>query len=248
MPAMSARGSVEQLPLFGVAAGPSAGGVPAEGLAPTHDVAAISIPARSFTGDFYFTHRYADRLWFALGDVAGKGLPAAVIMAMIQEELEHRIESCAVTRCHPSATMQRLHAFLRPLIPRNRFATAVIGHLHDDGRLEIANAGHCPPLLVRGEAIERIGSTGPVLGPLPSATWQTYETMLARGDTLVLYSDGVVESHSPDGDEFGTDRLQQCLNGAPASAGLRLANILAAVDRHSRGRRDDDLTLVVLRH
>src|SRR3954451_4268530 len=88
-----------------------------------HHVAAFSKPARTFTGDFYFTHQADDLLWFALGDVAGKGLPAAVIMAMIQEELEQRIVSCASTRCDPSVTMQRLHLFLKPLMPQNRFAT-----------------------------------------------------------------------------------------------------------------------------
>jgi serine phosphatase RsbU (regulator of sigma subunit) len=122
---------------------------------PAHyNVAAFSKPARTFTGDFYYTHRTDDRLWFALGDVAGKGLPAALIMAMIQEELEHRIESCAATRCDPSTTMQRLHLFLRPLMPSNRFATIVIGHLRDDGVLTIANAGHCPPLIVRNGVVE----------------------------------------------------------------------------------------------
>ena len=100
------------------------------------DVYAVSIPARTFTGDFWFTHRTDDRLWFALGDVAGKGLPAALVMAMIQEELEQRINSCARAGCDPATTMQRLHAFLRPLLPRNRFATVVIGWLRDDGTLD----------------------------------------------------------------------------------------------------------------
>lgn len=250
---MPASGGVIQMPLFkklSVVGGQlsddeSAGN---RQLTTDNSISAISIPARSFTGDFYFTHRYADRLWFALGDVAGKGLPAAVIMAMIQEELEHRIESCAITRCHPSATMQRLHTFLRPLVPRNRFATAVIGHLCDDGTLEIANGGHCPPLIVRGDAIERVPSTGPALGPIASPQWQTFQTALAPGDALVLYSDGVVESPSPDGEEFGMQRLEESLRGGPASAGLISRNILDAVDRHSRGCRADDLTLVVVRN
>ena len=82
-----------------------------------HNIYAISVPARTFTGDFWFTHRTDDRLWFALGDVAGKGLPAALVMAMIQEELEHRITSCARAGCDPATTMQRLHTFLKPLLP-----------------------------------------------------------------------------------------------------------------------------------
>ena len=122
---------------------------------PRFDVHAISVPARTFTGDFWFTHRTDDRLWFALGDVAGKGLPAALVMAMIQEELEHRIASCARAGCDPATTMQRLHAFLKPLLPSNRFATAVIGWLRDDGALTLVNAGHCPPILLRSDGADR---------------------------------------------------------------------------------------------
>lgn len=132
---------------------------------PQFDVHAISIPAKTFTGDFWFTHRAADRLWFALGDVAGKGLPAALVMAMIQEELERRIAPCARAGCDPATTMQRLHEFLKPLLPSNRFATAVIGWLGDDGTMTLVNAGHCPPMLVRADGrIEEIDSTGPVVG------------------------------------------------------------------------------------
>src|SRR5437016_4621824 len=179
------------------------------------NVAAFSKPARTFTGDFYFTHRDSDRLWFVLGDVAGKGLPAAVIMAMIQEELEHRITSCATTKCDPSATMQRLHAFLYPLMPRNRFATVVIGYLRDDGLLTIANAGHCPPLIAHvapagaraPHSIEQIGSTGPVAGILTGSRWRSTTRRLAPGDAILLYSDGLLEARSDDGEEFGVERI-----------------------------------------
>src|SRR4051794_5608558 len=76
---------------------------------PHFEAYAYSKPARTYTGDFYLTHQDSDRLWFVLGDVAGKGINAAVIMAMIQEELEHRIASCATTKCDPSVTLSRLH-------------------------------------------------------------------------------------------------------------------------------------------
>src|ERR1051325_5148280 len=125
MPAVRGPNNVVQIPLFR----PSA-------LRAIADVRALSRPARTFTGDFYFTHRHGDRLWLAHGDVAGKGLRAAFLMAMIQEELEHRITACAETRCDPAVTMQRLHEFLRPLLPKNRFATGVIGSLRDDGTVE----------------------------------------------------------------------------------------------------------------
>jgi sigma-B regulation protein RsbU (phosphoserine phosphatase) len=213
---------------------------------PHFDVHAVSIPARTFTGDFYFTHHVGDRLWFAVGDVAGKGLPAALVMAMIQEELEHRILSCATAGCDPATTIQRLHAFLKPLLPVNRFATAVIGWLDDDGSVRLVNAGHCPPLIVRADgAIERVASTGPAVGILPSAKWRSTTLTLDEGDSLVLYSDGVLEAQSADGDEFGVERLERALVPADC-AEFAAAALLQAVHEHSAGARYDDLTVVVI--
>lgn len=207
------------------------------------DIHAVSRPARTYTGDFYFTHRDGDRLWFAVGDVAGKGLNAALVMAMIQEELEHRITSCAATQCDPSATMSRLHAFLRPLLPRNRFATAVIGHLRDDGTLTVTNAGHCPPLIVRRRgAIEEIGSTGPVAGILASPKWHSTTIHLERGDAIVLYSDGLTESRDGVDEELGVEGLRDALSGRHTSA-----RELATRALSSARKVDDDLTVVVLR-
>ena len=199
------------------------------------ELQAVSRAARTFTGDFYFTHRHNDRVWIALGDVAGKGLPAAIVMAMIQEELEHRIASCASTECDPARTTQRLHEFLAPLIPRNRFATAVIGWLRDDGKLTLVNAGHPPPLIVRRSgAIEEIDSTGPILGVLPSPSWSTMSTQLEEGDALVLYSDGVTEAVVEDG-ELGVSGLKKLL--------ARTTSARELVDTLETG---DDVTMVVV--
>ncbi len=201
---------------------------------------AVSRPARTFTGDFYFTHRHEDRVWIAIGDVAGKGLPAAVVMAMIQEELEQRIVSCATTECDPVRTMGRLHEFLRPLIPRNRFATAVIGHLTDDGVLTVVNAGHCPPLILRRDGrVDAIHSTGPILGILDGAAWRKTTLRLEEGDTLVLYSDGVIEAATWDGEELGVPGLQQILEHRPDDIAEA---VMDAIDV-----RSDDLTLVIVR-
>ncbi len=201
----------------------------------TIDIQAVSRAARTFTGDFYFAHRHDDRLWIALGDVAGKGLPAAIVMAMIQEELEHRIASCASTECDPARTTQRLHEFLAPLLPSNRFATAVIGWLRDDGKLTLTNAGHPPPLIVRRSgAIEEVASTGPILGVLPSASWSTSTTWLSEGDALVLYSDGVTEAVVGDG-ELGVAGLKKLL--ANTTSARKLVDALETTD---------DITMVVL--
>ena len=204
------------------------------------DVHAISIPARAFTGDVYFVHRADDRMWFALGDVAGKGINAAVVMAMIQEQLEE------ITQYDPSGAMLRLHTFLRPLLPLNRFATMVIGCLCNDGTLIIANAGHPGPLIVRSSGeIESIDSTGPVIGVLSTSQWGAFETTLSPGETLVLYSDGVLEAQSPDGEDFGVGRLSTLLGGHTSQQ--IAGEILNAVNHHTSGVRSDDLTLVIIR-
>jgi sigma-B regulation protein RsbU (phosphoserine phosphatase) len=215
----------------------------------TIDIHAVSLPAKTFTGDFWFTHRTADRLWFALGDVAGKGLPAALFMAMIQEEIEQRVTSCARAGCDPATTMQRLHALMRPLLPSNRFATVVIGWLCDDGTLRVVNAGHCPPLVVRnGGAVEEIGSTGPVIGILPRSRWTSTTRRLGAGEWLLLYSDGVTEATSRDGEEFGVAGIERALPCDTSALPARevASAILAAVDRHAAGGRDDDRTLLVI--
>lgn len=215
------------------------------------DVHALSRPAGEFTGDFYFTHRHRDTLWLAIGDVAGKGIHAAVFMAMIQEELEHRIASCAMQSCDPAITMTRLDLFLRTILPPNRFATAAIAQIRDDGTLVVTNAGHCPLLLGRRDgSIETIDSTGPVAGILPSPHWRSIEMPFRRGDTLLAYTDGVTEARSQSGEEFGLARLRDAFEKAIATARRSRdigAALTSALSTHAGAKRDDDLTIIVAR-
>jgi sigma-B regulation protein RsbU (phosphoserine phosphatase) len=214
------------------------------------DVAAYSKPARTFTGDFYLTHRTHDRLWFTLGDVSGKGAHAAVVMAMIQEELEHRIAACASTQCSPAATMQRLHEFLRGILPSNRFATVTIGTLRDDGLLTIVNAGHCPPLIAAASRVEEIHSTGPVAGLLPSSRWTSVTRQLTPGDAVLLFSDGLLEAASVSGEELGSHRIRHAFARASSDesdASAIVSQMLAAARTHT-STYDDDLTLLAIRY
>jgi serine phosphatase RsbU (regulator of sigma subunit) len=232
--------SLSQLPLF------APGAVSPRDV----DLHAVSRPAGDFTGDFYFTHRHEDTLWLVVGDVSGKGLRAAVIMGMIQEELEHHITSCAATGCDPAVMMTRLDLFLRPILPGNRFATVAIAQIRDSGSLIVANGGHCPLLIARRDSsIETIGSTGPVVGILPSARWRSVEVPFRRGDTLLAYTDGVIEAQSGSGEEFGLCALQSAFAAAAAFPSAREIGIAlsAAVHGHAGARRDDDLTMIVAR-
>jgi sigma-B regulation protein RsbU (phosphoserine phosphatase) len=214
------------------------------------DVFAFSRAARTFTGDFYFTHREHDLLWFTLGDVSGKGLPAAIVMAMIQEELEHRITSCATARCDPSTTMMRLHTFLRPLLDSRKFATVVIGNLRDDGLLTIANAGHPSPLIARRDGtIEAIDSTGPVAGLLPVSRWCSVQRRLSRDESLLLYSDGLLEARTPEGSEFGTERISHAFGRTARDSrdARSLVNGVLANAREHDVAFEDDVTLLAIR-
>jgi sigma-B regulation protein RsbU (phosphoserine phosphatase) len=213
------------------------------------DVYAYSRPAGTFTGDFYLTRREGRGIWLALGDVAGKGLPAAVFMAMIQEKLEEVLSGCAARNLHPVEALRRVNEFLLSQLPANRFATAIIAHLAGDGTLEVANAGHCAALIRRrGGGIEPIAPTGPVLGVLEDPNWSSVTTRLRSAETLLLYSDGLVEAGSVRAGEFGVPRVMVALAEAGSADAREISgSIVGAVDRHSGGARDDDLTLVVAR-
>jgi sigma-B regulation protein RsbU (phosphoserine phosphatase) len=171
-------------------------------------------------------------------------------MAMIQEELDHRFAAWVEARSDPAEILLHLHEFLAPILPANRFATAVVGHWRSDGWLVIANAGQSPPLIARGNGmVESFSSTGPVVGLLPNPRWSSRATVLKPGDTLLLYSDGLVEATSRAGEEFGMASVRAALTSAAfmESNAREITNkILGAFDRHARGARDDDLTLVVM--
>ncbi len=216
---------------------------------PGWDVHAFSRPARTFTGDFYLTRRAGGSLWLALGDVAGKGLPAAVFMAMIQEKLEESLAGCAARSLRPAEALRRLNEFLLAQLPANRFATAVVARLGGNGTLEIANAGHCVPLIRRREgSLQPIAPTGPVLGVLTDPRWSSVTARLRADETLLVYSDGLVEAPSARAGEFGMRRIRSLLAGAAAADARGVAGgIVKAVEAHSGGTRHDDLTVVVAR-
>lgn len=215
---------------------------------PFAEIFAFSQPARSVGGDLYqATLRDDGRLGVALGDVSGKGVGAALIMAMVQgllgllHELGQPID----------AVLPALNRSLLQHNPGNRFLTLGLGILHEDGTLEIANAGHCPLAMLRADGtVELVPPHGPILGLLPQAVWRVGSVKLAAGDAVVFYSDGISESFSPKGEEFGVEGVKSTLTGlgdrSAESAGRAL---LDAASAHRAGREaDDDVTLLVVRY
>jgi sigma-B regulation protein RsbU (phosphoserine phosphatase) len=210
----------------------------------TAAVHAISRPATEFTGDFYLYRREPGRLRFSLGDVSGKGLRAAVLMAMVQEEIERGFgegdEAIEI--------VQAVHRALLPEMGGRKFVSLVVGDLDSSGRLTLVNAGHCLPLIIRRTGVDLLPSTGPVAGLLADSEWFTHTGHLESGEAIVLYTDGVIEATSTDGSELGVEglvrALHPCVDADPRSIAGEVSEILY---RH-RGEAplDDDATILAL--
>jgi sigma-B regulation protein RsbU (phosphoserine phosphatase) len=215
---------------------------------PGVDLAAASIPCRTVGGDFYdYLEVGEHRFGFGLGDVAGKGPPAALLAAAVQSNFAAH----APVSANPADAMARVNKALLRRAIEARFATMFYGAITDDGRLSYCNAGQEPPLVVRADGtMSWLEEGGPVLGLLTIATY-AYETVqLAPGDLVVVCSDGVTEARNLAGDEFGRDRLVEALHGRHGiKPELALEHLLAVVRQFSQGAaQGDDITALILRY
>jgi serine phosphatase RsbU (regulator of sigma subunit) len=217
-------------------------------LAPFAEIAAFSEAARSVGGDLYHSMLRQDgTLAVALGDVSGKGVAAALIMAMMQGLLEMLND---IGRPLDEFPLQ-INRTLQQYNPGNRFLTLAAGLLTPSGQFTLVNAGHCPVAVVRAAGgVELVKSHGPVLGLLPVARWGTTTVMLERGDVVVLYSDGIAESFSPTGEEFGTEGVERTVAAlAGKDAGTITRALLDAAAAHRAGREaEDDVTILSMRY
>jgi serine phosphatase RsbU (regulator of sigma subunit) len=214
---------------------------------PHFAVAAASIPCRSIGGDFFDYFDLPDgRFAFALGDVAGKGPPAALLTAMIQGVFSAQVAAMA----SPAQLMAHVNAGLIRRSIQNRFATVVYGALAPDGRLTYSNAGHNPPLLIRGHLVQRLETGGLILGLFPQAVYEEETIELEPGDVLVIFSDGVTEAFNNAGEEFGEPRLLACLNAHRACEPAELLQkVLSSVRQFAAtAAQSDDVTALVLRY
>jgi sigma-B regulation protein RsbU (phosphoserine phosphatase) len=209
--------------------------------------AAASLPCRSIGGDFYDYVDLSDgSLGFALGDVAGKGPPAALLSAMMQGMFAAQ----AATSDPPSQTITRVNLALYRRGIESRFVTLMYGALYPDGRLLYCNAGHNPPLVVGGGGFRRLETGGPIVGLFEGATYEEETVTLSPGDWLVVFSDGISEAMSATGDEYGESRIVDCVQ---KNAALEPQRLLEAIFQDVRefahgAAQSDDITAMVLRY
>jgi serine phosphatase RsbU (regulator of sigma subunit) len=201
-------------------------------------------PANTVGGDYFDVIDLGVGTALVVGDVAGKGMPAALLMALLQGSLR----TLVTAGLRGSELISKLNVHLCANIPSNRLITLFYGEL-DGGRLKYVNAGHNAPFLLRrGGAVERLPATGVALGVIREAAFATAETRIESGDRLVLFTDGVTEASNGQDEEYGEERLVAFLSALRASGPEELIEGLIADVLHFCGNvhTRDDMTLMVV--
>jgi len=202
-------------------------------------------PAREVGGDFYdFLALDDGRLGIFIGDVAGKGVPAALVMAITRTLLR----SAAHTGAAPGQVLAATNDLLSADIPPGMFVTCFYALLEPgNGRLRYANAGHVLPYLCRGAQVSEVRATGMPLGLMPDPVYEEFELALMPGDCVLFHSDGLVEAHNPQRQMFGVPRLVALLQSGP-QPGVIIDRLLAELGRFTAGagEQEDDLTLLTV--
>ncbi|SPE23880.1 putative Response regulator receiver modulated serine phosphatase [Acidobacteriia bacterium SbA2] len=210
------------------------------------EYAGICLQARPVGGDYYdFLDLGRDRLGLVIGDVAGKGIAAALLMANLQANLRSQ---CVMASDQPERFLRSANQLFYENTVDSAYATLFFAEYCDAARhLRYANCGHVSGLLLRHHgALERLRSTCTVLGLFKEWDCGMAECELFPGDTLALYTDGITESFSASGEEFGEERLcaaMQSHSRIPAAA--LLDAIVSAVQNFSPQEQHDDITLIV---
>jgi sigma-B regulation protein RsbU (phosphoserine phosphatase) len=212
------------------------------------DYAAICRAAQGVGGDYYDFLALPDgNLGIAIGDVSGKGVPAALLMASLQASLRGQ----AISGSADLATlMSNLNRLIYEATPSNRFATFFYGQYEARSRrLTYVNAGHDPPMLFRGDRVIRLDTGGMIVGWRPEVTYTAQTLELEPGDLLLAFTDGISEARNAQEQEWGEARLVAAASAARhLPAGELLRHILAEVDAFAAGAPQfDDMTLVVAR-
>jgi serine phosphatase RsbU (regulator of sigma subunit) len=213
---------------------------------PGYDVCGINFPCRTVGGDYFDFAVEGGQLLFALGDVSGKGTGAALLMTVLRASVRaHWAEGTT------AEAVARMNRTVCQNVPSNKYVTFFMGRLESvTGRVSYVNAGHNPPLLVRANGeVELLAEGGMVLGFFDPTEYGEGTAELAPGDVLVVFSDGVTETWSAEGEEYGDARLAELLIRERHLGSQDLQTVLLReLDAFSRGTKaTDDRTLIVIK-
>jgi serine phosphatase RsbU (regulator of sigma subunit)/predicted ester cyclase len=205
-------------------------------------------PAREVGGDFYDFHFLSEgRLGLVTGDATGKGVPAALVMSTTCGMLQ--LAAQVLDSSSPGEVLERVNETLLARIPLNMFVTCFYAVLDpESATLRYANAGHDPPYLWHGGCCEELRARGMPLGLMPGMSYEEGEVSLREGDSVLFYSDGLVEAHDPKGEMFGFPRLRAHVaeHGEERSLGdLLLEELYSFVGEG--WEQEDDITLLTLK-
>jgi len=212
-----------------------------------YEVAAMTQPLRFVGGDYYSVVRISERhTVLCIADVAGKGLPAALLMSSLQAALKPLIGQ----RLAPPQLCHRLNRILCDLTPVGKFISFFYAVLDSvDNRLTYCNAGHNPPLLIGADGTcTELKAAGAVLGQFPHWRYEQSELQLRSGDRLLLFTDGLVEACNAQEESFGEHNLIRIARENPRSSAENLMGLLIrAASQHSGEHFQDDASLIVLK-
>ena len=215
----------------------------------TLEYAGTCIQARKVGGDYYdFLDLGQERLGFVIGDISGKGIAAALLMANLQANMRSQ---CAIAVDQPQRFLRSVNQLFCENTPNGSFATLFFAEYDDNaGRLRYANCGHLSALLLRSDnTLERLESTATVLGVFKEWDCTIGECRLRAGDTLALYTDGITESYDAEKEEFGEGRLIEALRrNCGLSPQCSMDAIVAEVQKFSPQEQHDDITLIIAKH
>jgi len=211
---------------------------------PGWQVSAHYRPAREVGGDFYdLIELEGGLVGLVVGDVTDKGVPAAMVMAATRSVLRAASQRVA----SPAAVLELANDLLCPDMPPKMFVTCLFAVLEPaSGVLRYANAGHNLPCVRTAAGAVELRATGMPLGLMPEMTYDEKEAVLGPGESLLLYSDGLVEAHDPGGEMFGFPRLRELMGRAASTSPVD--GLLAELDRFTgpAWEQEDDITLLAL--
>jgi sigma-B regulation protein RsbU (phosphoserine phosphatase) len=213
-----------------------------------YDIASVSIPAKVVGGDYYdFIRINESRLAFCIGDISGKGMPAALLMSNLQAMVHSQITEFD----SPAAALERFNHLIFQSTPPEKYVTFFLGIIDlTNNELRFSNAGHHYPILITSDGkITQLEINGIVLGILESQHFEERTIQLNQGNLIVLYTDGVTEATNQNDEEFGIERLMNTIiniKDKPSEEIISgtLATIKSFIDTAPQA---DDITLVIIK-